>query len=270
MKIKAVLDALERFAPLPLQEGFDNAGLQVGLTEAEVSGALLCLDVTEAIVDEAIAEGCNLIVAHHPLVFHKLARIAGEDYVQRTVAKAIKSDITIVAMHTNLDEAEGGVNYKIAQKIGLERVKFLGAVKEVTVSNPSPAKVVRGGVAIMGELPNPMDAETFVRLLKQRFGVACVQANELLSRKIKRVALCGGAGAEFKDLAVEADADAFVTGEIRYHEFFGYEQVIQLCAIGHYQSERFTMEIFREIIEQDCPTVRCVMTKQCTNPIHYL
>lgn len=124
VKIKEVIDALEKFAPLPLQESYDNAGLQVGLTGAEVSGALLCLDVTEKIVDEAIKLGCNLIVAHHPLIFRKLSHISDATYVERTVVKAIKNDIAIVAMHTNLDAAMGGVNYKIAEKFGLKNVRF--------------------------------------------------------------------------------------------------------------------------------------------------
>ena len=115
MKIREVVDALERFAPLPLQEGWDNAGLQVGLTEAEVSGALLCLDVTEKVVDEAISKQCNLIVSHHPLIFHPLKRIDGSSDVQRAVVKAIKNDVTVVSMHTNMDNARGGVNYKIAE-----------------------------------------------------------------------------------------------------------------------------------------------------------
>ena len=102
MKIIEVLNALERFAPLPLQADYDNAGLQVGLTEAELSGALLCLDVTEQVVDEAVALGCNLIVAHHPLIFRRLSCISDQNYVQRTVMKAIRHNVAIVAMHTNL------------------------------------------------------------------------------------------------------------------------------------------------------------------------
>lgn len=125
MKIKEVVDALERFAPLPLQESYDNAGLQVGLTEAEVSGALLCLDVTEKVIDEAVALGCNLVVSHHPLIFHGLKRIIYSDEVQRTVAKALKNDITVVSMHTNMDNANGGVNFKIAEKWDLELVGSL-------------------------------------------------------------------------------------------------------------------------------------------------
>lgn len=126
MKIYQVVDALEQYAPLPLQEGYDNAGLQVGLTETvEVSGALLCLDVTEQVVEEAIEKGCNLIVSHHPLIFRKLARISDENYVQRTVRKAIKNDIAIVSMHTNMDAATGGVNFKIAEEIGAEKPEIL-------------------------------------------------------------------------------------------------------------------------------------------------
>ena len=117
MKIKQVLEALERFAPLPLQESWDNAGLQIGLTEAEVSGALLCLDVTESVVDEAIRRGCNLIVSHHPLLFRGLKQVADMNDVQRTVRRAIKEDICVVSMHTNLDNAQDGVNFKIAEKI---------------------------------------------------------------------------------------------------------------------------------------------------------
>ena len=133
MKIKDVIATLERFAPLPLQDGFDNAGLQIGQTEAEVSGVLLCLDVTEAVVDEAVACGANLIVAHHPLLFHGLKCIAGRNTVERCVVKAIENHITVYAAHTNLDNARGGVNYKIAEKLGAPILthpqgRFAGAI----------------------------------------------------------------------------------------------------------------------------------------------
>ena len=127
VKIKEVLSALERFAPLPLQESWDNAGLQLGLTETEVSGALLCLDVNERIVDEAMAKGCNLIVSHHPLLFRGLKTISDLTDVQRTVMRAIKQGIAVVSMHTNMDNARGGVNFKIAQKLGLQNVAFFRA-----------------------------------------------------------------------------------------------------------------------------------------------
>ena len=263
MKVKEVIDALERFAPLPLQEGFDNAGLQVGLTEAwEVSGALLCLDVTEQVVDEAARMGCNLIVSHHPLIFHKLARVAGEDFVQRIVFKAIEHRIAIVSMHTNMDNARGGVNFKIAEKMGLTDVDFIGERKV--------ADGVEGASGVMGRLAVPLSAADFIAMLKTTFGVACVQANQLLQRNIETVAICGGSGAFMVDEAVRAGADAFVTGEMHYHEFFDREQQIQLAVIGHYQSEQFTTEVFKSIIEEHCPGVATFITQTNTNPIVYV
>ena len=271
VKIKQVVDALEHYAPLPLQEGYDNAGLQVGLTEAvEMSGALLCLDVTEAVVDEAIRKGCNLIVSHHPLIFRKLARISDENYVQRTVRKAIKNDIAIVSMHTNMDAAKGGVNFKIAEKLGLRNLRFFGGEKEIDG--------VKGGEGVIGEITDETDAlhadgiaaDDLVLMLRERFQAECVQCNQLLRRPIRKVALCGGAGSFLLDAAIAAGADAFITGEMHYHEFFGHEQEIQICVIGHYQSEQFTSEIFRSIITEKCPGVKCEISEINTNPIIYL
>ena len=278
MKIYQVVDALEQYAPLPLQEGYDNAGVQGGMTEAvEVSGALLCLDVTEAVVDEAIRKGCNLIVSHHPLIFRKLARISDENYVQRTVMKAIKNDIAIVSMHTNMDAATGGVNFKIAEKLGLRNVRFFGGEKEVNG--------VKGGEGVMGEIADEaieassdlkerfsegIAADDLILMLRDRFRVESVQCNELLRRPIRKVALCGGAGSFLLDAAIAAGADAFITGEMHYHEFFGHEQEIQICVIGHYQSEQFTSEIFQSIIEEKCPGVKCYISEINTNPILYL
>jgi dinuclear metal center YbgI/SA1388 family protein len=261
VKIKEVLSALEQFAPLPLQESWDNAGLQVGLTETEVSGALLCLDVTEKIVDEAVSKGCNLIVSHHPLLFRGLKTLSDLTDVQRTVRKAVRQDICVISMHTNMDNAVGGVNYVIAQKLGLTDVRFLV---------PTSSATTESGSGVVGELTKPMAADDFIIQVKRIFGVECAMCNELLRRPIRRVALCGGAGDFLLDDAVKAGADAFITGEMHYHQYFGYEQQLQICVIGHYQSEQFTTEIFEEIIRQACPGVKTLTAETCTNPIYYL
>ena len=261
MKIKQVLSALERFAPLPLQESWDNAGLQLGLTEAEVSGALLCLDVNEQIVDEAIAKGCNLIVSHHPLLFRGLKQISGADYVQRCVIKAIKHDIVIVSMHTNMDNALDGVNWKIAERLGLKDCKFFA---QKTVDG------IEAGSGVVGCLPSQMDSRNFIELVKKQFGVQCAQCNALLERPISKVAICGGAGDFLLPDALGEGADVFITGEMHYHQYFGYEQQIQICVIGHYQSEQYTAEIFRDIIQKDCPDVKTCIAETNTNPIVYI
>jgi dinuclear metal center YbgI/SA1388 family protein len=261
VKIKQVLSALERFAPLPLQESWDNAGLQLGLTEAEVSGALLCLDVNEQIVDEAITKSCNLIVSHHPLLFRGLKQISGADYVQRSVIKAIKHDIVIVSMHTNMDNAQDGVNWKIAERLGLTGCKFFAS---------KTVEGIEAGSGVVGNLPVEMDARAFIERVKDRFGVQCAQCNVLLQRPVSKVAICGGAGDFLLPDAVGEGADAFITGEMHYHQYFGYEQQIQICVIGHYQSEQFTAEIFRDIILKDCSDVRICIAETNTNPIVYI
>ena len=261
MKIRQVLSALEQFAPLPLQESWDNAGLQVGLTEAEVSGALLCLDVNEAIIDEAIGKGCNLIVSHHPLLFRGLKQISGQDYVQRCVIKAIKHDIVIASMHTNMDNALDGVNWKIAGRLGMADCQFFA---------PKTVDGIEAGSGVVGDLPSAMEARTFIELVKCQFGVQCAQCNALLERPVKKVAICGGAGDFLLPDAISQGADAFITGEMHYHQYFGHDQEIQICVIGHYQSEQYTSEIFRDIIAKECPGVRTEIAESSTNPIVYI
>jgi dinuclear metal center YbgI/SA1388 family protein len=261
VKIKEVLSALERFAPLPLQESWDNAGLQVGLTETEVSGALLCLDVNERIVDEAIMKGCNLIVSHHPLLFRGLKTISDLTDVQRTVMKVIENHLCVISMHTNMDNAKGGVNYRIAEKLGLSDVRFF-ASKQVDG--------IEAGSGVTGLLPEPMAADDFVLAVKKAFGVECAMCNELLRRPVRQVAICGGAGDFLLDDALKTGADAFITGEMHYHQYFGYEQKIQICVIGHYQSEQFTTEVFQTIIQEACPGVKALIAETNTNPILYL
>ena len=255
------MDALERFAPLPLQDGFDNAGMQVGLTDADCAGALLCLDVTEEVLDEAISLGCNLVVSHHPLIFKGIKSLTGDNYVERCVMKAVKHDITIFSAHTNLDNAVNGVNFKMAEKIGLTHVEVL---------DPRADGWLNAGAGVVGELPEPEAEEAFLRRIKQTFEVGCVKHTALTGRQIRRVALCGGAGAFLMPEAIKKGADAFITGEIKYHDYFGRAEEILLAEIGHYESEQYTKEIFKKIISEQFPEVRVMMTSVNTNPINYL
>ncbi|MBQ8364970.1 MAG: Nif3-like dinuclear metal center hexameric protein [Bacteroidaceae bacterium] len=352
------------FAPLPLQDGFDNAGMQVGLTDAEVTGVLLCLDVTEAVVDEAVALGYNLIVSHHPLIFSPLKRVTGSTYVERCVIKALANGVAIYSAHTNLDNAPGGVNYRIAAKLGLQNVKilvpkenallklsvyvpvahadavrsalfaagcgnignygscsynavgygtfeagegtnpFCGSIgslhkeEEVRIDTIMPSyikgRVVKAllaahpyeepafdiyplqnswdsvGAGIIGDLPVAVDETAFMQQIKDTFAVGSVRHTSLLGKAVKRVALCGGAGGSFAGAAMAAGADVYITGEARYHDLFNYDGKMLVAVIGHYESEQFTMEIFKEIISGACPQVAAKTTSVCTNPVHYM
>ena len=261
MKVRQVLDALEQYAPLPLQDGFDNAGLQIGLTEEqEVTRVLLCLDVTEAIIDEAADLGCNLIIAHHPLLFHGLKSFTGKSYVERCVVKAIRKGIAIYAAHTNMDNALQGVNYRIAQKIGMSNLQFLE-------EKNTP---IQGGAGVIGELPVAEDALHFMERIKTTFGIQCLRHNGLHDKKIKRIALCGGAGGFMFSQAIAQQADAFLTGEMRYHDYFGHENDLLIAEMGHYESEQYTIELFEEILHEQFPLIDTVKTSLNTNPIKYL
>ena len=148
LKVKDILKEIEEYAPLPLQEGFDNAGVQVGDVNQPAHGALLCLDVTEEVIDEALELGCNLIISHHPLAFRPFKSLTGKSYIERCLMKACKYDLVIYAAHTNLDNANGGVNFKLAELIGLQNVRVLSPQKQallklVTFVPESYADLVR-------------------------------------------------------------------------------------------------------------------------------
>lgn len=258
MKIKEVIAALERFAPLPLQEVYDNAGLQIGFTVADVSGVLLCLDVTETVLQEAVERGCNLVISHHPLLFRPLKHVADASQAERCTHYAIKHDIAIYAAHTNLDNAFEGVNFEIARRLGLSDCRFL------------QTQDGKSGSGLYGTLEKEEDALSFLQRVKNVFGVECLMHNALLKRSIRKVALCGGAGDFLLDDALAVGADAFLTGEMHYHVFFGHEQEIQIGVLGHYQSEKFTVDLMDRLLTELFPELPVFKTEQCTNPIFYL
>lgn len=269
VRVRDIIAALEDFAPLPLQESYDNAGLQVGLTEAEVSGALLCLDVTEEVIAEAVELGCNLVVSHHPLLFRGLKTVSDRDMVQRCVRTAVREDINVYSAHTNLDSAIDGVNYVIAERLGLVDVELMQP-RRVAVTTDGRERTVQAGSGVIGYLPEGEDSLAFLQRVKQAFGLECLMHNELLQRPIQCVALCGGAGDFLLDEAVRLHADAFLTGEMHYHQYFGHEQQIQIGVMGHWQSEQFTTDIFATLLAEKWPQLPVFKTTVCTNPIKYL
>ena len=271
MKIKEIIDALEIFAPLPLQDSFDNSGLQVGLTDVEATGALLCLDVTEEVVNEAINMNLNLIISHHPLMFKGYKSITGKDYTERCIMTAIKNEITIYSMHTNLDNAPNGVNFKIAEKIGLKNVRVLETKEYMhQEAGTETDGWLAAGAGAIGELEEPETETEFLKRIKKIFETDCIKHTKLTGRLIQKVALCGGAGAFLLNKAVSEHADVFITGEVKYHDYFYYENSILVAETGHYESEQYTKEIIKKILDCKFPTLNVEMTKVNTNPIKYL
>lgn len=261
MQIQDIITALETVAPPHLQEPYDNAGLIVGDPATQVSGVLFCLDSTEAVVAEAKHKGCNLIVAHHPIVFRGLKRLNGANYVERTVMQAIRDNIALYAIHTNLDNVHRqGVNVKIAEKIGLHDTRILA---------PKPG-LTDIGAGLVGELKASMPEDDFLRHVKTALRSGCIRHTALRGKPVRRVAVCGGSGSFLLSDALRADADAFVTADFKYHEFFDAEGRLVIADVGHFESEQFTIELLHDIVREKFPNFALHLTEVHTNPVFYL
>lgn len=275
MKIKTITSYLEAIAPLSLQEDYDNSGLLIGNEDAEVNGVLICLDCTEEVLDEAIKKNCNLIIAHHPIIFHGLKKITGENYIARAVEKAIRNNISIYAIHTNLDNVINGVNEKICEKLGLTNCKILAV--------SPPLKGVKGdvGSGMIGTLSKPSTEISFLKKIKKVMKASSLRHTALLGKKVSKVAVCGGSGSFLLNDAIASGADVFVTADFKYHQFFDAENKIVIADIGHYESEQFTKELLRDLLMENFSTfaprfkkgekmIPLLITGINTNPISYL
>jgi dinuclear metal center YbgI/SA1388 family protein len=362
-KIKEVTGYLEAWAPSDFQEDYDNSGLVVGNADWEISGVLISLDVTEAVVNEAITKGVNFIISHHPIVFKGIKRLNGKNYVEKTVILALKNDIAIYAIHTNLDHIVGGVNWKIAEKLGLQNLKILSPKKETllklttyvpTIEKDSVlkalfeagagnignyencsftsggtgafkplegAKPVIGAINILekveetkievilpkylqnevlealfishpyeevsyfltklenenqmagagaiGELPIEMNESEFLNHLKKSMNLEVIKYTPIGQKRIIKVAICGGAGSFLLKNALAHKADAFVTADYKYHEFFDGEGKILIADIGHYESEVFTKELIQFYLSKKFSNFATLLSETHTNPIKY-
>jgi dinuclear metal center YbgI/SA1388 family protein len=363
MKINTIISFLESQANPSLQEHYDNAGLITGDAGWDCSGIICSLDATEEVVKEAIAKKCNLIVAHHPIIFSGLKKINGKNYVEKTIIAAIKNDIAIFSIHTNLDNVLPGVSGRMAEMLGLKNVTvleqkdntlkklytfvpieqadqvraalfdagggnignyseasfnnegmgtfkagdqaspFAGEIgkqhqeKEVKIEVIFPAFLETGilaamrashpyeevaydiialtnlnqkiGSGVLGELEVEMGEKEFLTRIKEIFKIPVVRHTAFIGKPIKTVALCGGAGSFLISKALAIKADAYLTADIKYHEFFDANNLMLIADIGHFESEQFTINLLQEILDQKFPTFAVLKTEVKTNPVNY-
>ena len=262
MKIKEITKFLEGYASLQYQESYDNCGLIVGNENTETKGALITLDCTEEVMNEAIAEDCNLIIAHHPIIFNGLKKLNGSNYIERTVIKAIKNDLAIYAIHTNLDNVHNGVSAKIAEKLGLENCKVLATDPDFQNQQV--------GLGIIGELKEPIKTSKFLIEIKNIMQTNCIRYTSLVKEEVNRVAVCGGSGSVLLKNAKAANADIFISSDFKYHDFFDAEKDIVIADIGHYESEQFTKDLIYDLLVKNFTKFALRLSKVNTNPIKYL
>jgi dinuclear metal center YbgI/SA1388 family protein len=363
MKLKDLCTYLDSAVPLSFQEDYDNSGLQVGSPESDIASAMITLDVTEEVIQEAIAHNCNVIISHHPLIFKGIKRLSGKTFVERIVASAIKNDIAIYSSHTNLDIFNDGVSRKMAEKLGLEEIEVLSPSEKVllklvtyvpethieAVRNASfkagagvignydqcgftslgkgsfrgndsthpfkgekgklsfeneirfetilfshlKDKVVRAlldahpyeevaydlyslentnagiGLGCTGNLHDALPEKDFLRFVLSVFDAHGIRYSKLTGKLIKKVALCGGSGSSLLDLALGSGADVFLTADVKFHDFFRTENKILLVDMGHFESEKFSVEILKDLIIKKFPKFAVRFSETNTNPINY-
>lgn len=259
MTIADIINAINDYAPLNLQESWDNSGLQVGDPNANCTGVLLCVDVSPAILQEAIARKCNLVVSHHPLIFKGLKHICPtESKVQQSVYAAIKGGITIFSSHTALDSASEGISREMAKMIGANPLHPL-----------QPGADAATGLGCIAEFAQPVSCNDFIKILKSAFNINMIRGS-WQSRAIKRIGLCGGSGGEFIPKAIKEGCDAFLTADVRYHDFVDYGEDIFIADIGHFESEECSKQIFYRIISEKFPNFAVYKSEIEKNPIIYI
>jgi len=257
--VKDIADVLNRWAPPHHAESYDNVGLLTGHPSQKVSGIIINLDMTQPVIDEAIDRQCNMVIAHHPIWFKGRKRLIGDDYVSQTLIKAIRHDIALYAIHTNLDNQRDGVNQKIADKLGLQQTEIL---------LPSSLEQDTGAGKI-GWLEEPLTVDAFLRRLQKRFHAGGIRYAVGKQSHIHKVALCGGSGSFLTAEALRHEADAFVTADITYHKFFDNEAQMLLVDIGHYESEQFTSELISDYLSEKFPNFAIHLSQVNTNPVKY-
>ncbi len=260
MLLKTVTDAIESFAPLGLQEDYDNAGLIVGRPGDQVHKALVAVDVDEEVMDEAEREGCDLIITHHPILFRGVKRFNSASLGERCVERAIRRGIALYACHTNLDCAPGGMSWRLAGMLGVEHPEVL---------QPSP----RGGGAgfgVVGNLPAREPLMEFLERMRSSLGVRVVRYSPPASEFVERVALCTGAGVDLMEDAVCAGADLYITADMKYHDFSRPDGRLTVADIGHFESEYCAIQLIIDILSKNLITFAVRKSECSRNPVNYL
>ncbi len=257
MRVGDIIRAVEEFAPLGIQENWDNSGLCIGSEDDETGSVLVGFDCTPELIDEAVERGCDMVVTHHPLIFRGLKRIQGGDPVSDAVIKAVRSGVAVYAAHTTADKVIAGVSGAMARRLGLRDIVLMEDEGGF-------------GLGAVGTLPQPMTGEEAIAFVKERFGLKALRCSRPVAR-IEKVAMCGGAGASEIDAARATGAQLYISGDISYHHFFTPEGFM-VMDIGHFESEVEIVGILSKVISEKFPTfaVRISDNLGRSNPVRYV
>ena len=261
MKIKDITAKIEAFAPLWLQESYDNAGLIVGREDDELKGGvLLAVDVTEAVLDEALEKGCGMVITHHPIIFHGVKRFNSASVVERCIERAIRHNIALYACHTNLDAAPYGMSWYLGRMLGLQSMEVLEPTNEGS------------GFGVLGELKEEVAPKQFLAHIKTTLGCGAIRHSELIYREIKRVARCTGSASSLISKAASNSCDIYITADLKYNDYYLPDGRFILCDVGHFESEYCAIDLLFDILA-DLSKIFCNFalhkSANTKNPMNY-
>lgn len=233
--LKAVLDVLEEIAPSHAAENWDNPGLQIGDLSQEVCKIFISLDPTLKSLRKAVKRNAQVLLTHHPLIFNPISRLNRDRYPGDVIFEAIERGISIIAAHTNLDAVRGGINDGLAGLFGLQEVRVLEESNDLD----------EGGSGRIGDLPEPERLSEMIEKIKVILGAERIRVVGRKERRIKRVAIVGGAGGGMVALASKKGAQLLITGDVRHHEALEAEVLgLALIDAGHFQTEKSALKPF--------------------------
>lgn len=256
MKAFEIAQVIEKFAPLGLQENWDNSGFCIGDPNADVTKLLIGFDPSYELIEEAVKVGADMVVTHHPLIFSGVKKISGADQTGRAIIEAIKNDIVVYSCHTNMDKVIAGVSGSLAQKLHLKDVQVLDSDEN------------GDGLGVIGSLEQPMDADDFLAYLKNSLSLEHFRYSKPVSGKIERVALCGGSGRSLIKMAYRKGAQIYLCGDISYHDFYCPDHFM-VADIGHFESEAQIMRVIYDIVMEKFPNFAVQIANNSTNPVYY-
>ncbi|MDR2556490.1 MAG: Nif3-like dinuclear metal center hexameric protein [Bacteroidales bacterium] len=270
MIIKDITSALEAWAPLSLQEHYDNSGLILGHAEAPVQKVLICFDLKPEVIEEAIELGADLIISHHPAIFKGIKHLDPSTLIGSMLKKSLAHNISWYAMHTNLDNIMDGVNKMLADSLGLkDRHPIIPA--ETIRQERGTVTIEETGAGVVGLCENVYSGEALLKALKEFTGVPVIRhSGNIPSGGVSRIALCGGAGVFLSDRALSLGADVLITGDVRYHDFFdAAAEGLWVVDIGHFESEQFAKQTLLKFFTKNFPTFAALVSKKETPTVYY-
>ena len=252
--VKMIRDALNERVPFVMKLDFDNVGMLVGFCDAEVKTALCALDITDAVIEEAVSLGAQLIVSHHPLIFEPLKRVTDDDLKGRKVIRLIQNGISAICLHTNLDTAEGGVNDCLMAALGARVTGLLAPHGAHPDGTPY-------GISRLGELPVPVELDDFLARTKQRLNVSALRYVDG-GKPVQRIACCGGAGGSDMRKAYEAGCDTYVTADLKYDHFLDAKELgLNLIDADHFCTENVVVPHLKRLLLEIDPTLDVHISK---------